>query len=163
MPDDHPLLGGNRCLDFINSPGELPALFGDREPSLAELRRGRRFREVLTRIFNAEASGVGAAADDLDALNRVLASCGARRGLVSTVRGYGWGWVAAPGPDDLLWPVAFAAARLLEGPDLARLKACDACGRLFLDASRNRARRWCDMQGCGNREKQRRWRQTAPD
>ena len=163
MPADIRPLDGNRSLDFINSPGELAALFSDRDPTPSELRRASRLRYILGRIFSAEASGVGAAAADLDALNRVLARCGARRGLVSTVRGYGWGWVGGAGPDDLLWPIAFAAARLLEGPDLARLKACDGCGQLFLDSSRNRARRWCDMQGCGNREKQRRWRQTAPD
>jgi predicted RNA-binding Zn ribbon-like protein len=97
---------------------------------------------------------MGASPSDLAALNRILAKSGARRGLIPTVRGYGWGWLdGAAEPERLLWPVAFSAARLLEGPDLGRLKGCDGCGRLFLDASRNRTRRWCDMQGCGNRAK----------
>jgi predicted RNA-binding Zn ribbon-like protein len=151
-------LGGNRCLDFINNPGEYPASFEVDNLSAADQRRAHRFRALLRRILTDEAGGSGAATADLAGLNRILAHCGARRGLVPTVRGYGWGWLGSGGADQFLWPVAFAAARLLEGPDLARLKHCDGCGQLFLDQSRNRARRWCDMQGCGNREKQRRWR-----
>ena len=46
--------------------------------------------------------------------------------------------------------LAWSAARLLDSPDLVRLKACH-CGRLFLDGSRNRSRRWCDKGECGNR------------
>ncbi len=104
--------------------------------------------------FSTPKQGIGASSRDLAALNRILARSAVRRGLIPTVRGYGWGWLDnAADPDQLLWPVAFSAARLLEGPDLSRLKRCDGCGRLFLDASRNRTRRWCDMQGCGNRAK----------
>jgi predicted RNA-binding Zn ribbon-like protein len=33
----------------------------------------------------------------------------------------------------------------------------DGCGWLFLDTSRNGRRRWCTMQGCGNRAKARRF------
>lgn len=41
-----------------------------------------------------------------------------------------------------------------------RLKACQSleCGWVFLDASRNTSRRWCDMAGCGNRAKSRAFR-----
>ncbi|HKY50726.1 MAG TPA: CGNR zinc finger domain-containing protein [Candidatus Limnocylindria bacterium] len=35
------------------------------------------------------------------------------------------------------------------------------CRRLFIDRSRNRTRRWCDMAACGNRAKQRRMRARA--
>jgi predicted RNA-binding Zn ribbon-like protein len=34
----------------------------------------------------------------------------------------------------------------------------DDCGWLFVDASRNRSRRWCDMSECGNRAKAQRFR-----
>lgn len=42
----------------------------------------------------------------------------------------------------------------------ARLKACPAedCHWAFYDASRNRSRTWCSMQGCGNRAKARAYR-----
>jgi predicted RNA-binding Zn ribbon-like protein len=32
---------------------------------------------------------------------------------------------------------------------------------MFLDMTKNRARRWCDMKTWGNREKVRRFRRTA--
>ncbi|RDI44889.1 putative RNA-binding Zn ribbon-like protein [Nocardia mexicana] len=47
-----------------------------------------------------------------------------------------------------------------------RLKACasDDCRWAYLDTSRNRSRRWCDMTLCGNRAKNRSWRERAhPD
>ena len=43
--------------------------------------------------------------------------------------------------------------------ELPLLKRCadDQCGWVFLDRSRNHARRWCDMQVCGNNQKARRF------
>jgi predicted RNA-binding Zn ribbon-like protein len=32
----------------------------------------------------------------------------------------------------------------------------EGCGWLFFDASKNRSRRWCAMEDCGNRAKARR-------
>ena len=151
------LLGGTICLDFINTPSGAAAADPGRHDAIhstASAARVERFRTILRRLLDAEARGLGAASTDLAALNKVLSTAAARRGLLPTVRGYGWGWLdGSAGPEGLLWPVAFSAARLLESPDLNRLKACDGCGRLFLDASHNRSRRWCDMQGCGNRAK----------
>ena len=119
------------------------------------------FRQVLERILIDEARGLGASDDDLVALDRVLARAAQARGLVSTVRGYAWGWRREPDPVlELIYPAAWSAAELLAGDDRQRLKCCDACGRLFIDRSRNRSRRWCDMQRCGNREKARRFRKT---
>ena len=31
------------------------------------------------------------------------------------------------------------------------------CGWLFIDMSRNKSRRWCDMKDCGNRAKGKRF------
>jgi predicted RNA-binding Zn ribbon-like protein len=43
--------------------------------------------------------------------------------------------------------------------ELGKVKKCadTDCGWLFLDMSRNRSRRWCDMKSCGNRAKARRY------
>jgi predicted RNA-binding Zn ribbon-like protein len=56
---------------------------------------------------------------------------------------------------------AFVAAlacdclELLGGDDRLLLRRCadERCTRLFLDRSRGRRRRWCDMKGCGDRAK----------
>jgi predicted RNA-binding Zn ribbon-like protein len=55
-------------------------------------------------------------------------------------------------------PVAQSAADLLTSEELNRVGQCadDHCGWLFMDMSRNRSRRWCDMGDCGNRAKARR-------
>ncbi|WP_217989620.1 CGNR zinc finger domain-containing protein [Sphingomonas lenta] len=64
-------------------------------------------------------------------------------------------------PDDrIVGPLAWAALDLLRGSELDRLKQCppNDCRWLFLDRTKNRSRRWCDMATCGNREKARRSR-----
>jgi hypothetical protein len=53
-----------------------------------------------------------------------------------------------------------AATALAVGERGGDLRACDnsLCRFVFLDRSRNRSRRWCDMAACGNRAKLRRFR-----
>ena len=151
---------GVLCLDFIHLTGDPETLLESGPLSPATHVEIRRFRSALRRLLEAEAGGVGASERDLAALNRLLSRAGGKRGLRPTVRGYGWGWIdeAVDPVPRLLWPVAWSAARLLDSPDLARLKGCDGCGRLFLDSSRNRSRRWCDKGECGNRANVARYR-----
>jgi predicted RNA-binding Zn ribbon-like protein len=49
-----------------------------------------------------------------------------------------------------------SALGLLEAGRLQRIKICPNCHWLYLDESRNRSRRWCDMKVCGNRQKAKR-------
>ena len=70
-------------------------------------------------------------------------------------------WEPVAEADDLqtlLWPVVWSAVELLTGGPVERVRECDndPCGWLFVDMSRNRSRRWCDMRDCGNRVKARR-------
>jgi predicted RNA-binding Zn ribbon-like protein len=59
-------------------------------------------------------------------------------------------------PDSLLLPIATALADLICNENFAQIKACEgsACSLLYLDRTPTRARRWCSMAVCGNREKQ---------
>lgn len=41
---------------------------------------------------------------------------------------------------------------------IVRLKLCANCGWAFVDLSRNRSRRWCEMTSCGNQSKVRTYR-----
>lgn len=66
--------------------------------------------------------------------------------------------------DDLSLPLCAllrSAAGILDSGSQARVRRCadESCGRLFIDESRNRSRRWCDMASCGNLAKVRRYRQ----
>ena len=53
--------------------------------------------------------------------------------------------------------IALDAVELLTSPRLAQLRNCGnaRCGWFFLDLSRNKSRRWCDMAACGNNAKAR--------
>ncbi|WNV73872.1 CGNR zinc finger domain-containing protein [Geodermatophilus sp. DSM 44513] len=56
---------------------------------------------------------------------------------------------------DVAAVVLVALLRASAGPAWSRVKACRGadCGWVFVDASRNRSRRWCEMASCGNRAK----------
>ena len=67
-------------------------------------------------------------------------------------------------PDAVGRAIAAVAAAYLtvrSGDEWSRLKVCASaeCRWAFLDTSRNRSRRWCEMSGCGNRAKNRAWRE----
>lgn len=51
---------------------------------------------------------------------------------------------------------SYAIARATGAID--RLKLCANCGFAFVDESRNRSRRWCEMRSCGNQRKVRAYR-----
>lgn len=56
-----------------------------------------------------------------------------------------------------------AAVAAMSSDDWHRLKVCpaDDCQWVFYDESRNRSRRWCSMEGCGNRSKVRSYRRRG--
>lgn len=60
--------------------------------------------------------------------------------------------------DRILGRVALAAADLLTGDNLDRMRICSShdCDWLFVDTSKGGRRRWCQMDVCGNRAKARR-------
>ena len=123
------------------------------------LASARRLREAMYRAFRAEARGEGAPVTDLDVINAVLVQGTSQRRLRPAMQGACWAWSDAPGSlDALLWPVAWSAGELLTSSQLERVKQCGGCPWLFLDSSRNRSRRWCDMRDCGNIAKVRRHR-----
>ena len=131
----------------------------------AALAAARRLRDALYRLFAAQARGRRVPAADLDALNAALQAALPHLKLERRDGRYAWGWqeggeLAAP-----LRPIARSAAELLAGDDLARVRECDGvhCSWLFLDQSRNRSRRWCSMESCGNRAKARRHYRRSKD
>jgi predicted RNA-binding Zn ribbon-like protein len=116
-------------------------------------------RETIYRVFSAVAGGHPAASADLEQLNVVLREVMVHAELVQTGEGFSWGWAPDENAlDSILWPIVRSAAELLISGDLGRVRECsgDTCGWLFVDTSRNRSRRWCDMEDCGNRAKARR-------
>ena len=131
------------------------------EDARAAYRRAIRLREAIYRVFQRRASGKTPAADDLATLNRFVAEMYRDAQLVvdgdRVVLETG---SAADALDRPFAPVIRAAVDLLTGSQASLVGTCadDTCGWLFLDTTRNRTRRWCTMQDCGNRNKVRRFR-----
>jgi predicted RNA-binding Zn ribbon-like protein len=124
-------------------------------------RRAIALREAIYRIFSAIGSGQSPERDDLATLNAELSRAMQRAQVVPTPDGFVWDWSVREEEealDRVLWPVARSAADLLVSGDLGRVRECadEVCGWLFIDMSKNRSRRWCDMKDCGNQAKSRR-------
>jgi predicted RNA-binding Zn ribbon-like protein len=67
--------------------------------------------------------------------------------------GVEWSWKQVTDLDAPLLPLAHAAADLVGSERVALLRQCGRCRWVFLDRSRNHARRWCDMATCGVAQK----------
>lgn len=124
-------------------------------------RRGIELREAIFRAFDARARGQGPPSDAIATIDREAHGAHAHRALRPRDGGVAFEWTDAGSLDRWLWPVALAASDLLVSADVPVIKECASaiCDWLFIDRSRNRSRRWCDMRDCGNREKVRRFYQ----
>ena len=146
----------------------------DREGAEAAFEAARELREAIYRIFSARVEGRPAPPEDLDRLNAALPDAlGGMRVEMGNGSGDGQGgpayaWSRCDASETLaapLRPIVRSAAELLVSGDLDRVRECDgtSCTWLFLDQSRNRSRRWCSMETCGNRAKARRhYRRNRP-
>jgi predicted RNA-binding Zn ribbon-like protein len=119
-------------------------------------RRAIELREGIYRIFTITLEGQSLAQEDLAVLNNHLAEAMMRSQIVKTQEGFNLDMTDNKAKLDwILNPVIRSAADLLVSEEFRRVKKCadPICGWLFLDISRNRSRRWCDMADCGNRAK----------
>jgi predicted RNA-binding Zn ribbon-like protein len=123
----------------------------------AALRRIRVLRSDIYRVFEAVALDQTPPRESLDALRVIHGQALARGSLVRRGDTFVWDWSNNQELDGLLWPVVASAVELLTSEDLRRIKRCGRCSWLFLDATKNRSRRWCSMEGCGTNEKSERF------
>lgn len=124
-------------------------------------------RELIYQIFSTLAADRPAPEQLLGTLNEMLPDALRHSLIISSSKGFEWGWIAGPGDlDRMIWPILRSAADLLASDDLDRVGECaddHGCGYLFFDTSRNHSRRWCSMESCGNRAKARRhYRSSKP-
>ena len=119
-----------------------------------------RLREALYRVFvsiaNAPHSDPIAAAD-VAVISAFWQQAAQYRRLAADGAAFRWEWaLQATDLGRVLWPVAQCAVDVLESDLRTRIGQCQddrGCGFLFIDTSRNRSRRWCSMDSCGNRAK----------
>lgn len=171
------LVGGRLCLDFLNtadwsSSGDVlhEKLTDQRDLEIwcrrvklgkrialedpATLDELRAFRASLRRLFLAAVTGEKPKKKDLAHFNQVLemdSSCAplaVRQGAFAFNKDI-----------PVAQAIGLSALAVLTQPtEIERVEVCpsDDCGWLFLDESKNRRRRWCSMETCGNRAKARR-------
>jgi predicted RNA-binding Zn ribbon-like protein len=157
------LVAWARAAEMLTTPAARRLLHAaaDRPAEAARvLKRAVALRETIYRIFVALIHKRPPAGSDLDGLNRALAHSAGCARVVKTAKGFARTWGTDDAAlDSLLAPLAFSAAELLVSEGRERVGQCAddrGCGWLFLDTSKNRTRRWCDINDCGNRAKQRR-------
>ena len=158
-----------RLLEWAEEVGLLSAASAGRlrkraaaEPHSAEaaLERARELRRALHRSVVALVSGRGVA-PALERLTPFLREPLAHLVLEPDRHGVAIraGWLgledALDGP---MWPVVWDAVQLFLSPEAERLRVCGGqdCGWVYVDHSRNGLRRWCEMETCGTRAKNRR-------
>jgi predicted RNA-binding Zn ribbon-like protein len=133
-------------------------------PGLAEQlqRRAHELRDVVFRLGAVLAAGKPTRSEDVDRLTGIHAQC-VRVGRLRKIKGhFGWTWNIDQSPiEAILGPIVLSALSVVCQVDLSRIKQCPGrdCGWLFFDATKNKNRRWCEMEVCGNRAKQRRLRE----
>jgi predicted RNA-binding Zn ribbon-like protein len=124
------------------------------------LKRATALRETIYCIFVALIHKQPPTQANLAELNDILAKLTRGARIVKTTKGFAWNWnVNEDALDSLIAPIALSAAELLISEQRERVGQCAddrGCGWLFLDTSKNHTRRWCDINDCGNRAKQRR-------
>ena len=117
-------------------------------------------REAIFAVASALVEGRPPNFGDLQIIARAQASAHAAGELIYD-DGFRWSWESSSRMLDLpLWQLADTTVDLFGRQDLSRLRMCaaDDCAWLFLDETRNRSRKWCDMSTCGNRAKVARYR-----
>jgi len=141
----------------ILSPQQAGALLSKWEQvpveSEAVFQRAIQLRETIYRAFACLAHDESPQENDIARLHQAWIESQVHSQLVRTETGFAKVWRDENALDSILWRVIGSAIKLLTSDELERVKQCSGCDWLFFDRSRNRSRRWCSMDACGNRTK----------
>jgi len=132
----------------------------------ALLRAALALREDIFNIGEQLGAGRPPPETAIDDLRAVHAQCLAKARLAPFESRFVWNWRTRADPiEAVLGPISLSAMTILMQADLTRVKQCrgEKCGWLFLDTTKNKSRRWCEMEVCGNRAKQKRRARKSRD
>ena len=126
----------------------------------ARFRRAVALRELLYEVFSRAAQGKKPRRESLQAFQDLYRNATRHAEFQVEANHYRLTWPAIEPLERVSQEIVRSAADLLTSEALTRVRQCsgETCSWLFVDSSRNRMRRWCDMQACGNRAKVRRFR-----
>ena len=136
----------DRWLAAAGIPGSTPA-------SAQDLDDARELRELIYRLARAALHAEAIRGADLDALNAWARTPRLAPQLDRRLRRE---WASSQPIKGALALIACEAIELLSGPERQLIRECaaaPACSLLYLDRSRGRRRRWCQMGKCGSRAK----------
>jgi len=137
----------------------------DADPAAAKRawRSALAFREALYQVITAASAGRRGRPGDLAIINEHVAETFTGAALAPAGDRFSLETASEDLLDPVLRPVVRAAVDLLTSDALAHVGRCadHSCAWLFLDTTRSRTRRWCDMRSCGNRNKVRRFRHAG--
>jgi predicted RNA-binding Zn ribbon-like protein len=178
-------IGGHLALDFCNTAGEhladhpdemlldwesflrwatqggliAPETYPQLLRHAAPIDRILHLREAIYRVGLAISRGNSIPRRDLLTIREHAAA--PKPTVNITQDGLRWRPDPSRASEQLLAILASEALSLFCSPQSSRIGICEGglCGWLFLDESRGRRRRWCDMKDCGNRAKARRYYQ----
>jgi predicted RNA-binding Zn ribbon-like protein len=122
------------------------------EQASRSLEQLRTFRERLHGLFAALASNQAPLAADLTRVRTEICAALARSELIRHEQGFSWAVATETvGLQTLLARVALSAQQLLGSEAVVHVRECERCSWLFVDRSKNKRRRWCKTETCGNR------------
>ncbi len=155
LPDLVDWLARAGALDAASARTAL-SRWGGRRQGAALVAAARSLRSALRRLADAWAAGKPAPRAVVARVNELLARGAGTSRLVAAADGAGFTverGLRLEEAEDVLVPIAEAAADLLCHADPGRVRRCahPACVLYFLDGTKNGTRRWCDMRTCGNR------------
>jgi predicted RNA-binding Zn ribbon-like protein len=124
----------------------------------ALFQRSVALREMIYRICSTVAACQKVSQTDVEALNTAVRRLNACSLVIPGDGKAAWQWLdKSSDAHPLIGKIVRSAVELLTSRDIERVKMCaaDDCGWLFIDDSRSRNRRWCEMRTCGSRHKAR--------
>lgn len=111
-------------------------------------------RGMLYRFFSSVSAGKQVVEQDLYAFNSRLSESLAKLKFKTNEEELYPDWEAGePDLKEPLWRIMKSCFDVLIEGSFERIKECEACGWIFLDQSKNKSRRWCNMQTCGSAHK----------
>jgi predicted RNA-binding Zn ribbon-like protein len=128
------------------------------EPSAAArcLKEALAVRDLAAQFYCARTLGRQASDADLQALNELLRKYTPPPQLTANGLGYvRGGWKRESELSQPVSQLLELIAGFITSPEFVRISRCegDRCGWFFIDRTPTRRRRWCSMEGCGNRAK----------
>jgi predicted RNA-binding Zn ribbon-like protein len=171
-------VSGHRALDFaatfgdrhregverLRQPADLDrwltaaGISASTRASAKDLDDARQLREVIYRLAHAALHNEAVDDTDIDALNDWART---PRPAPQLDRGLRRQWASERAIEGALGVIACEAVELLSGQERPLIRECaaaPACSLLYLDRSRGRRRRWCQMEKCGSRAKMTKYR-----